>query len=521
MTADPIPWPYIERLVQRKLVGAQIGMVRGGRSFRTSPILLLMFRISLFLLVASWFSVAHSEPVRYSFASPVDDLHGWKVIRGEAGFGNGGLGTDKIKDDPHATLLVRSPRFRLEGSSSISLKLQSGGGGPIPTSSLSLPVETVNRGPLGVALRRVTDDAWLIRGRLNRNGPEQEIVFSNQKLKELHDLAPDEVYTIDFFDAAHGGWGHVQLKEIALDVGWVEALPKAPAGFENARPLFLGVLHGRLAFDKKELFATPGSKVSLTLFNSDEMAHNWLICQPGPKVADELGMYVVENLEEMTAADYVPDDSRVLFHSALVAPGNSDTQFLTIPEKKGEYPFVCTFPGHHVVMRGILHVVDTLPLPKDNQVTAAEPVNPYLIEAVQKPVILRGPLQGGTGGHAVVCVGLPGGVSYSFDTYTCAISNVWLAGEGGFIDAKPAWAGRGGKALVIQGKLQHQNPVERKPGEVRFSSYLLQEDGTPVFEFTSGGKTLRVWAEVSGEKLLIHREQGAQEPAVETIELSR
>lgn len=187
----------------------------------------MMHRLLLIPTLVVFATSVCAETVRHSFTSPVDDLHGWKVIMGEAGFGNGGLGTDKVKDDPHATLLVRSPRFRLDEEAKVTLKLKSGSGGAIPTSSRALSEKTTRKGPLGVALRRVTDDAWLMSGRLNQDGPEQEIFFSETKLKELHEAAPDEVYTIDFFDGSHGGWGHVQLTEIRMDVNWVEALPKA------------------------------------------------------------------------------------------------------------------------------------------------------------------------------------------------------------------------------------------------------------------------------------------------------
>jgi uncharacterized cupredoxin-like copper-binding protein len=297
-------------------------------------------------------------------------------------------------------------------------------------------------------------------------------------------------------------------------------LPGPPAGYEDARPLFLGALHGKLSFDKKNLYALPGSKVSLTLFNTDEMAHNWVLCKPDPKVADELGLYVVENLEAMTAAEFIPKDPRILYHSRLVAPGNSDTQYFTVPPEKGDYPYVCTFPGHHILMRGILHVVDKFPPPGSGDVQKATSVDPYLIKATDRPVILRGPLTGGTGGAAVVAVGMPGGVSYSFDTATGAISNVWIADEKGFINTRDTWGGRGGKALRITGKVKFQNPA--KPDEFKFRGYVINDDGVPVFEVDHKGVPHRIRVELAGNEdaLLVHHESDNTRTRTEKIDLA-
>jgi len=61
-------------------------------------------------------------------------------------------------------------------------------------------------------------------------------------------------------------------------------------------------------------------------------------------------------LPEGQEKQYVPDIAQVLYSSALIDPGESIVLQFTAPQEPGEYPFVCTFPGHWRTMNGILKV---------------------------------------------------------------------------------------------------------------------------------------------------------------------
>ena len=56
------------------------------------------------------------------------------------------------------------------------------------------------------------------------------------------------------------------------------------------------------------------------------------------------------------ARNYVPDTPDVLYHSALLKPEATDTIFFVVPEKPGDYDFICSFPGHAMMMKGIFRV---------------------------------------------------------------------------------------------------------------------------------------------------------------------
>jgi len=56
------------------------------------------------------------------------------------------------------------------------------------------------------------------------------------------------------------------------------------------------------------------------------------------------------------AKHYVPDSKDVLVYTDMTNPKESFTIHFTAPEEKGDYPYLCTFPGHWMVMNGVLRV---------------------------------------------------------------------------------------------------------------------------------------------------------------------
>jgi hypothetical protein len=54
----------------------------------------------------------------------------------------------------------------------------------------------------------------------------------------------------------------------------------------------------------------------------------------------------------------VPDHPGILHATGLLNRGESESLELTAPTEPGEYPFVCTFPGHGTLMRGVMEVVE-------------------------------------------------------------------------------------------------------------------------------------------------------------------
>ena len=109
----------------------------------------------------------------------------------------------------------------------------------------------------------------------------------------------------------------------------------------------------QLKFDLTEFSVKPGQTGRLTFENPDYMPHNLLIVSPG--TADEINRLA---MSAGFAMDFVPDSEHVLFASKLLNSQESEVLEFTAPIVADKYPYVCTFPGHGVLMRGVMVVAE-------------------------------------------------------------------------------------------------------------------------------------------------------------------
>jgi azurin len=60
----------------------------------------------------------------------------------------------------------------------------------------------------------------------------------------------------------------------------------------------------------------------------------------------------------MAAPTHIPPGkaAMILAQTKLLGPGESETIDFKAPTQPGEYPFLCTFPGHFAMMKGKLVV---------------------------------------------------------------------------------------------------------------------------------------------------------------------
>jgi azurin len=112
----------------------------------------------------------------------------------------------------------------------------------------------------------------------------------------------------------------------------------------------------RMLFDKTEFSVKAGQSVSLVFNNPDATAHNLAICQPGS--VEEIGLAGNEMAKdpEGIKKDFIPVTDKILHHTKLLNPNSTETLRFTAPTAAGDYPYLCTFPGHWVIMRGMMHV---------------------------------------------------------------------------------------------------------------------------------------------------------------------
>jgi azurin len=110
-----------------------------------------------------------------------------------------------------------------------------------------------------------------------------------------------------------------------------------------------------LEFTPRELSCRAGDQVRLTFRHTGKYVsfeHNWVLILPG-------------SFDAITAAataagetnGWLPTgDPRMLAFTPMCGRGQiAVTEF--IAPKPGDYPFICTFPGHAQSMWGVLHVL--------------------------------------------------------------------------------------------------------------------------------------------------------------------
>lgn len=95
-----------------------------------------------------------------------------------------------------------------------------------------------------------------------------------------------------------------------------------------------------------------GQSVTLVMKNTatmDAMKHNIVVLNQGTNT-QAIGQAA------LSAPDYVPDNPAILAATPLADAGQQTEITFTAPKKKGAYPYICTFPGHYMMMKGIMTV---------------------------------------------------------------------------------------------------------------------------------------------------------------------
>jgi azurin len=94
----------------------------------------------------------------------------------------------------------------------------------------------------------------------------------------------------------------------------------------------------------------------LVFHNNDDMQHNIVITAPG--AANETGEKAMKLGLKGPDMQYVPNSNKVLVHSNILEPGQTEALFFVAPSVPGIYQFVCTYPGHYAAMQGVLRVTE-------------------------------------------------------------------------------------------------------------------------------------------------------------------
>ena len=193
-----------------------------------------------------------------------------------------------------------------------------------------------------------------------------EIAPVNQ-LQLLLEVAPDRfcdlMLTVHALDESFTDGGCLPRSAplpphpIRSDLARLEAREPNPFSRRLAGARNLKVVVGpNLSFQPRRLRAAPGETLRLTLENPDVVPHNWVLAAEGSlsRVGELTNRLVAD--PEAAARQYVPRSDEILAYTDVVPAGKRHAISFTAPATPGRYPFLCTFPGHWMVMNGELVV---------------------------------------------------------------------------------------------------------------------------------------------------------------------
>jgi azurin len=262
----------------------------------------------------------------------------------------------------------------------------------------------------------------------------------------------------------------------------------------DEQEITIGTLHAQMKYDIASFQVKPGTKVRLTLKNTDEMQHNLVILTPGENKVMEVAQKAWALGEEAVKKAFIPDVPDVLFHTRVVDPQKSDTITFVAPEKEADYPFVCTLPGHAISMKGVMRVTKISAPPVKVIADKNDAAAGFHLHVMDEPLVVRAFVDGGP--PRSVSVGLPGGINYLFDADDCYVRFGWT---GMFLDVgpnvgvKPGDRG-GGWCRILGPKFELGDsgfPLSLGARDVKhtvkFAGYRMRGKEVPQFFFTIDG----------------------------------
>ena len=110
-----------------------------------------------------------------------------------------------------------------------------------------------------------------------------------------------------------------------------------------------------MIYDKNKIEVNSGKNIVLTLnhkgkVSKEFMGHNFVLLKKGVNVDEYAKKAVLAK-----SNDYIPNSDEAIAYTKMLGGGESTTISFLAPEA-GTYNYICTFPGHYMMMRGELIV---------------------------------------------------------------------------------------------------------------------------------------------------------------------
>jgi azurin len=107
----------------------------------------------------------------------------------------------------------------------------------------------------------------------------------------------------------------------------------------------------KLEFSPAKFSVKAGEKVTVTFTNaSKSMEHKFVVGKTGS--ADK----IMQDSLAAGAPTWTSTGPEVIKATAMLKPLAKETITFDAPKEKGDFPYICSFPGHGALMRGVMTV---------------------------------------------------------------------------------------------------------------------------------------------------------------------
>jgi azurin len=112
-----------------------------------------------------------------------------------------------------------------------------------------------------------------------------------------------------------------------------------------------------MKYDITSFKVKAGQKIKLTFENKHTLPqpHNVCIGKLGSKATILQLAMAAATMPDAMAKGFIPESPDIIAHTKLLQMGQSETIEFSLPAA-GEYPYICTFPGHGILMNGSITV---------------------------------------------------------------------------------------------------------------------------------------------------------------------
>lgn len=160
---------------------------------------------------------------------------------------------------------------------------------------------------------------------------------------------------------------YVEIAQFGMELASLLPPEDSPRVRKGLRELGVSVfviktVREQMRYDTQKISVEAGKPFEVIFENNDIMPHNLVFCQPGSHTEVGNAAQIMAAVPDAKGFLYIPQHKAILPNAftKMLEPGQKARLQLTAPTTEGDYEYVCTFPGHWMIMWGKMSVVKEL-----------------------------------------------------------------------------------------------------------------------------------------------------------------